>query len=135
MTDKETPVLNEQQQAREDKKYRRVVRKRVVVEEEEIDRPDPYQYEKVKFVFHNEEQRGVPVPYSWIDKWLKVGQCKGTFYDGQTYSIPRIAFEYYRDQCYEPIRSNLEEEVVPGQTHMVSRVIGKKHRFRLTEVR
>jgi hypothetical protein len=126
--------LNEQQQAKEDKKYRRVVRRRVVVEEEETDRPDPAQYELVKFIFFNEEQRGVPQPYEWIDKWLKIGQCKGMMYDGQIYKLPRIAFEYYRDQCFEPVRSNVEEEIVPGQRSMVSRVTGKKFRFRMQEV-
>lgn len=117
-----------------EKKYRRVVRKRVVVEEEMDERPDPKQYEAVKFIFYNEEQRGVPIPYEWIDRWLGIGQCKGMMYDGQIYTLPRIVFEYYRDQCFEPIRSNVEEEVIPGQMTKVSRVVGKKYRFRMQEV-
>lgn len=116
------------------KKFRRIIRKRVVVEEEVDDMPDPKQYEDVKFIFYNEEQRGVPISYEWVDKWLGIGKCKGMFYDGQIYTLPRIVFEYYRDQCYEPIRSNVEEEIVPGQISRVSRVTGKKYRFRMQEV-
>ena len=126
--------LNEQQQAVEDKKYRKTVRKRIVVEEEQVDRPNPEDYEDVKFIWFNEEQRGVPVPYEWIDKWIKIGKCKGMFYDGQTYTLPRIVFNYYKNECFEPIRSNVEEECVPGQMHLVSRVVGKKYRFRMQEI-
>ena len=103
-----------------EKRYRKVVRRKVVIEEEQDDAPDPKQYEPVKFIFFNEEQRGVPVPYSWVDKWLKIGQCKGMMYDGQVYTLPRVVFEYYRDQCFEPIRSNVEEEVVPGQRNFIN---------------
>lgn len=119
----------------EGQKRKRFIRKRVVVDEEVTEFPDQKLYEPVTFRFYNEEQRKVPVPYEWIDKWTKIGQCKGMFYDGKTYTLPRVAYEYYRDNCYEPIRADVEQEIYPGQTGFISQEVGRKHRFRLEEVR
>jgi hypothetical protein len=121
--------------SKEEKKYRRVVRKRVVIEEECTDAPDPQQYEPVSFIFWNEEQRGVPIPYEWVDKWTPIGKCKGMMYDGQKYTLPRIVFEYLRDKCGYPEYSQVQQELVPGQMHSVSKAIGFKKRFRMEEIK
>lgn len=122
-------------EAVEEKTKVRKVRKKVFVEEEVVEQRDPKLYEPVTFVFWNEEQRGVPIDYEWIDRWMKPGQCKGKFYDGQKYTLPRIAYEYYRDHCSTPIYSNVEQELVPGQMSKASKEIGRKYRFRLDVVR
>lgn len=119
----------------EDKTKTRKVRKRVVVEEEVVERKDAKQYEPVTFIFWNEEQRGVPVEYEWIDRWLRQGDCKGTFYDGKQYTLPRIVYEYYKEHCSTPVYANLEHEVIPGHPKMASKEVGRKYRFRLEEVR
>lgn len=116
---------------RSEKRFKKTVKKRVVIEEQIDDAPDEKLYEPVTFRFWNEEQKGVPVFYEWIDKWTKINECKGYMYDGGTYTLPRIAYEYYRDQCQEPIYSNVSEEIVPGQPSKVSRVTGRKPRFRM----
>lgn len=114
------------------KRKTKIIRKRMIVEQEVDDTgPDPKQYETVRFRFYNEEQRGVPVDYEWIDKYTPPGKCKGVFRDGQTYTVPRVAFEYYRDQCSTPIFKNIEHEVVPGQTMRASQETGRNYRFRL----
>lgn len=120
---------------RTEKRYQKTVRKKVVVEELVDDAPDPHLYEKVTFRFYNEEQRGVPVFYEWIDKWTKLGECKGYFYDGGTYTLPRVAFEYYEQKCAEPIYSNVSKEITPGTASRVSEITGYKKKYRLEPVR
>lgn len=109
-------------------------RRRVVIEEEIEDKKDPRLYEEVRFTFWNEEQRGVPISYEWIDKYLKFGACKGMFYDGKIYSLPRIAYDYYKNLS-TPIYKEVEQELVPGQIFKASKEVGRKYRFRLEEVR
>lgn len=116
-------------------KRTRKVRKRVVIEEDVVEKQDPKQYEEVTFIFWNDEQKGIPVEYSWVDKWIRPGQCKGTFYDGKQYTLPRIVYEYYRDQCSMPKYANVEQEIVPGQFAKASKEIGRIYRFRLDVVR
>jgi hypothetical protein len=111
------------------------VRKRVVVEEDVIDAKDPKQYEPVTFIFFNEEQRGQQVPYDWQDRWIKAGQCKGIFYDGQRYTLPRIVYEYYKNQCSMPKYTNTDKEIVPGLTSRVSTETGRDYRFRMEEIK
>lgn len=109
----------------------RMVRKRIYVEESIQDHKDEKMYEPVTFRFWNEEQRGVPISYGWVDRWIKYGQCQGMFYDGQTYTLPRIVYEYYKNNCATPKYSNMEKEIVPGQLNRVSTETGKNYRFRL----
>lgn len=106
-------------------------RKRIVIEEDYEDVKPEEDYVPVKFRFNNEEQKGIPVPYEWVDKWCKDGQCKGTFYDGQIYTLPKVAFEYYRDRCSIPKYSNESKEIIPGQMNKVSVETGRIRRFRM----
>lgn len=119
---------------REEKRFRKTVRKRVVIEEEVPDRPNPSDYEMVTFRFYNEQQRNVPIFYEWIDKWTKIGECKGYMYDGGIYTLPRVAYEYYKHKCGEPVRANVEEEIFPGQQGKISRAVGFKNYYRLEPV-
>ncbi len=116
------------------KSVTRMVRKRIYVEEEVQDQKDEKMYEPVKFRFWNDEQRGVPVSYGWIDRWIKFGECQGMFYDGQVYTLPRIVYEYYKENCAVPRYSNQDKELIPGQMNRVSVETGKIHRFRLEPV-
>lgn len=129
------PELAPQKVAKEKPKRYRTVRKRIVVDEEVEDCPNPQDYEPITFRFWNEEQRGIPVDYSWVDRWTKPGKCKGTFHDGQTYTLPKIAFEYYRDNCSLPKYANVEQELVPGQYSKAAKEVGRTYRFRLEVVR
>lgn len=124
-----------QNKGKVDKRYRKVVRKKVVVEEEVDDFPDPKKYEIVTFRFYNERQRNCPIYYEWVDKWTKIGEYKGHFYDGGTYKLPRVAFEYYRDRCGIPIRENVEQEIYPGKTGMIPKVVGWERFYRLEEIK
>lgn len=117
------------------KSQRKKVRKRVIVDEEVLDRPEPKDYEPVTFLFFNEEQRGIPVHYEWIDRWIRINECKGIFYDGQRYTLPRIVFNYYKNQCSMPIYANVEQELVPGMPMKASKEVGRTYRFRLEEIR
>src|SRR5690606_175621 len=129
MSEETKPELSAAAMAREEKKYKKTVRRKVVIEEEVSDKPDPYSYEPVTFRFYNEQQRGVPVFYEWIDKWIKMNECKGYFYDGGIYTLPRIVYEYYKTRCGEPIRADVEMELFPGQTGKKSKEIGFKPHY------
>lgn len=111
----------------------RTVRKRVVVDEVIQDEKDLKQYEPVRFVWFNEEQKGVPVSYEWIDKWTPYGKCNGMFYDGQTYTLPRIAYEYYK-QLSTPRYAQVEQELAPGMISKCAKEVGRNPRFRMIEV-
>jgi hypothetical protein len=119
------------QAGREEKKYMKTVRRKVVIEEVIPDRPDNDDYKPVTFRFYNEEQRDVPVFYEWIDKWTKIGECKGYMYNGGVYTLPKIVYEYYKNHCQEPIYSNVEEEIIPGKSSKVSRIVGQKPKYRM----
>ena len=106
-------------------------RKRVVIEESYEDVKNEADYVPVTFRFYNDEQKDIPVEYSWEDKWIKPGQCKGTFYDGQVYTLPKIVYEYYRDRCSIPKYSNQSKEIIPGQMNKVSVETGRIRRFRM----
>ena len=110
-------------------------KKRTIVEKHEEECETPKDYEMVTFIFWNEEQRGAPQFYEWVDKWTPLGKCTGTFYDGQKYTLPRIAFEYYKNQCSEPKYAQVEQEMVPGQIMRAAKEVGRKYRFRLEEVK
>ena len=110
-------------------------RKRVIIEEEVEDKKDPRMYETVTFIFWNDEQRGVPVNYEWVDKYVKYGECKGIFYDGKQYTLPRVAYEYYRDNCSTPKYRDVDQELIPGQMTKASKEVGRTYRFRLELVR
>ena len=113
------------------KRQYKKVRRRVMVEEDREVIKDPKQYELITFRFWNEEQRGVPVDYSWIDAHTKQGQIKGKFYDGQTYTLPRVAFEYYRDMCSMPKYAQVDQELYPGMMTKAPKEVGRTHRFRM----
>lgn len=119
------------QMGREEKKFMKTVRRKVVIEEVIPDRPDNDDYAPVTFRFYNEQQRHVPVFYEWIDKWTKVNECKGYFYDGGTYTLPKIAYDYYKKNCVEPLYTNVEEEIIPGKTSKVSRITGYTSKYRM----
>lgn len=133
--DENEEAKNPTEKPQSEKKIYRKVRKRVFVEEEVEEKPNTAQYEMVTFRFWNDEQKGIPVDYQWIDRWTKPGKCKGIFRDGQTYTVPRIAYEYYRDQCSTPKYSNVDQELVPGQYTKAAKEVGRTYRFRLELVR
>lgn len=112
----------------------RQVRKKVWATEGFTETRNEAEYEPVEFIFWNEEQRGVCVPYEWTDRWIRIGECKGMFYDGQKYSLPRVVYDYYK-QLSTPIYANVEQEIVPGMMSRASKETGRKYRFRLEPVR
>lgn len=117
--------------SREEKRFRKTVRRKVVIEEEVPDRPNPEDYAPVTFRFYNELQRDVPIFYEWIDKWTKINECKGYLYDGGIYTLPRIVYEYLKNKCGVPVYANIEQEICPGQRAMVAKPISFKHHYRL----
>lgn len=123
--------VNYSQPSRNNPKSFKKVRKTVVYEEEREDQPDPHMEEEITFVFRNEEQKGIPQFWLYVDKWTN---RQGTMYEGQKYTLPRKIFEYLRDKCQVPEYSNIEKEIIPGQTHTVSQITGYKKRFDLQVV-
>lgn len=117
-------------QATSTRKYKKV-RRRVVVEEDREVTKDPKQYELVTFRFYNEEQRGIPVDYSWVDAHIRPGEVKGKFYDGQTYTLPRVVYEYYRDMCSMPKYAQVDQELYPGMMTKAPKEVGRNYRFRM----
>lgn len=128
-------ISKPQEEEKKEKRIYRKVRKKVFVEEEVEEKPNTADYELVTFRFWNDEQKGIPVDYQWVDRWIKPGKCKGIFRDGQTYTLPRIAYEYYRDQCSMPKMANIDQELVPGQFNKAAKEVGRIYRFRLEVVR
>lgn len=108
----------------------RQIRKKVWATESFVETQNMADYEPVEFVFWNEEQRGVVVPYEWTDRWIRIGECKGMFYDGQTYTLPKCVYDYYK-QLSVPIYENRDQELIPGQMTKASKEVGRKYRFRL----
>lgn len=113
---------------------KRQIRKKVWATEAFTETRDEAEYAPVEFIFWNEEQRGVCVPYEWTDRWIRIGECKGMFYDGQKYSLPKCVYDYYK-QLSVPIYANVEQEIVPGTMTRASKEMGRKYRFRLEPVR
>ena len=120
--------VNYSQPSRNNTRTHTKVRKTVVYEEEREDHPDPYMEEKVTFVFRNEEQRGIPQFWLYYDKWSGL---QGMMYDGQKYTLPRKVYMYLKDRCVQPEYSNVEREIIPGQSHRISEITGYKKRFDL----
>lgn len=113
---------------------KRLVRKKVWATESFEEEKNEADYEPVKFIWWNEEQRGVVVPYEYTDRWIRMGECKGMFYDGQIYTLPKCVYDYYK-QLSTPIYANVEQEIVPGTMTKASKEIGRKYRFRMEPVR